>query len=116
MMKGVELYVKWQRNLYTKEDTYFKEFEKNMMHQRRLKREMNKLLIDLKIPLYYSFSKIQFNDTLNAIIQKVYKLMHEKVVDERDKMIERKLLQNEKLKGFESIEKGSKAFWSLPNS
>ena len=68
MMKGMELYTKWQRNLYTEEDTYFKDFERNKLQRRRLKREMNKLLRELKIPLYFSFSKIQFNDTLNAII------------------------------------------------
>lgn len=51
---------------------------------------MNKLLRELKIPLYFSFSKIQFNDTLNAIIQKVYNLMHAKVVEERLAAIETK--------------------------
>ena len=77
---------------------------------------MNKLLRDLKIPLYFSFRKIQFNDTLNAIIQKVFFLMHERVVDKYATMIERKKTYNEKMTDFEALEKGSKLFWNLPNS
>ena len=42
--------------------------------------------------------------------------MHDKVVEDWLKMIENKTEQGEQLKGFEAIEKGSKLFWSLPNS
>lgn len=52
---------------------------------------MKKFLMSLQIPLYYSFSKVNFHDTLNAIIRRVYFILHELEVENRKMIIEKKL-------------------------
>ena len=63
---------------------YFKDIHKNKRRQRGLKREMNKFVKDLEIPLYDNMKNIQFHDTLNGIIGAVYRRLHKAVVEERE--------------------------------
>lgn len=63
---------------------YFKDIHKNKRRQRGLKREMNKFIKDLEIPLYDNMKNIQYHDTLNGIIGSVYRRLHKAVVEERE--------------------------------
>ena len=74
---------------------------------------MRSFIKELQIPLYFSFHSVQFHDTLNALIRRVYIRLHEKDVADRRDAIETKKLIKEKLKGLDAIEKSSKAFWEL---
>ena len=52
---------------------------------------MKKFLMSLQIPLYYGFSKVNFHDTLNAIIRRVYFILQELEVENRKLIIEKKV-------------------------
>ena len=52
---------------------------------------MKKFLMSLQIPLYYGFSKVNFHDTLNAIIRRVYFILQELEVENRKMIIEKKV-------------------------
>ena len=74
---------------------------------------MRRFIKELQIPLYFSFHSVQFHDTLNALIRRVYIRTHEKQVNERREAIETKKKIKERLKGLDAIEKSSKEFWKL---
>ena len=92
---------------------FFKDFSVNKLRKRQLKREMKKFLMSLQIPLYYSFGKVNFHDTLNAIIRRVYFLLHELEVENRNLIIQKKIEFGERLKDEELMKVGSKEFWHL---
>ena len=74
---------------------------------------MKKFIMSLQIPLYYSMSKVNFHDTLNAIIRRVYFILHELEVEQRRMIIETKTLAGENLKEDEKMKVGSPEFWNL---
>ena len=108
-LKTLDLFTQWQRNLISEEEKedFFKDFNKNKLRQRQLKREMRKFIMSLQIPLYYGLSKVNFHDTLNAIIRRVYFMLHEQEVADRDEVIKNKIQFGEKLKGLEKVKVGS---------
>ena len=74
---------------------------------------MKKFLMSLQIPLYYGLSKVNFQDTLNAIIRRVYFILHELEVENRNMIIQKKIDFGEQLKDDELMKAGSKEFWLL---
>ena len=47
--------------------------------------------MSLQIPLYFGLSKVNFHDTLNAIIRRVYFILHDLNVSDRMMIIEKKV-------------------------
>ena len=83
--KGLLYYTKWKRNIISEKErqTFFKDIEKKKLRKRQLRREMRRFIQELQIPLYFSFHYVQFHDTLNALIRRVYIRLHEKDVSDR---------------------------------
>lgn len=110
--------MKWKRDMLDEDEKngYFKEIEKNKRRQRGLNREMSFYIKDLQIPLHDGLKKIQFHDTLVAIVRSVYVHLHKKMVTKRLEAIETKKEIGEQLKGNEGIAIGSIEFWSMTPS
>ena len=108
-------YTKWKKGICDDEDRegYFKDIAKNKRRQRGMRREMRRFIRLLYIPLYDNMQKVQFHDTLNGIIDSVYKRLHEKFVFDRNQRIETKLEVGEPLNAMESMKVGDMAFWDL---
>lgn len=113
--KALNLYTKWKRDMISEEEgqEFFKNWEKNFKYQRYLRRQMDKFIISLQIPLYFDLQKIQFHDTFNGIIRVAYQLIHESNVDMRELAIETKKRVGEELGKLEKIQPGSHDFWQL---
>ena len=56
-------------------------------YRKKLKREMNKFLGEMKIPVYNKISAYNFYDTLNAFILKIFKDDHMKMFMKRHERI-----------------------------
>ena len=89
-MRKILVYTKWKRGLLTEDDLqakFFKNFEKDKRKKNILKRSMRTFIASLAVPLYDGLTKIDYYDTMNAIIRKSYLKIHRKLVKERETRI-----------------------------